>query len=225
MASNPQAALSGLARALIQKNRLSESDVIACTAGDGSTNAFLHEVTQRKLLSARDIAQFASETFGYPLLDIAAVDLKHLPEKMIDANLARKHQVIALAQRTNPNRLTLAIADPSNMRVFDEIRFQTGMQLELVVTEIDKLAKLSEQIGSSARETLEKLNMEDELGSLDVTLDTEAEEDGGSNDIDDAPVVKFIQKVLIDAINEGASDIHFEPYEKFYRIRVRTDGI
>ena len=223
MASNSQAALSGLARALIQKNRISESDAIACSAGDGSTNAFLHEIVQRKLLSARDIAQFASETFGYPLLDITAVDLKQLPEKVIDANLARKHQVIALAQRTNPNRLTLVVADPSNMRVFDEIRFQTGMQLELVVAEIDKLAKISEQVGTSAKETLDKLNMEDELGSLDVKLDTEAEAD--TNDVDDAPIVKFIQKVLIDAINEGASDIHFEPYEKYYRIRVRTDGI
>lgn len=224
MAPNSQAALSGLARALIQKNRLSESDAIACSAGDGSTNAFLHEIMQRKLLSARDIAQFASETFGYPLLDITAVDLKQLPEKVIDANLARKHQVIALAQRTNPNRLTLVVADPSNMRVFDEIRFQTGMQLELVVAEIDKLAKISEQLGTSARESLDKLSMEDELGSLDVKLDPEAEGDV-TTDVDDAPVVKFIQKVLVDAINEGASDIHFEPYEKYYRIRVRTDGI
>ena len=172
MASNSQAAFSGLARALVQKNRLSESDAIACTTGDGSTNAFLHEIMQRKLLSARAIAQFASETFGYPLLDITAVDLKQLPEKVIDANLARKHQVIALAQRTNPNRLTLVVADPSNMRVFDEIRFQTGMQLELVVAEIDKLAKISEQVGTSAKETLDKLNMEDELGSLDVKLAT-----------------------------------------------------
>ncbi|MDR2880767.1 MAG: type IV-A pilus assembly ATPase PilB, partial [Azoarcus sp.] len=133
MAANPQTALSGLARALIQKNRLSETDANACTSGDGTTNAFLHEVTQRKLLSARDVAQFASETFGYPLLDIAAVNRDFLPNKVIDTNLVRKHQVIALSQRTNPNRLVLAVADPSNMRAFDEIRFQTGMQLELVI--------------------------------------------------------------------------------------------
>ena len=225
MAANPQTVLSGLARALIQKNRLSEADAIACTVGDGTTNAFLHEVTQRKLLSARDIAQFASETFGYPLLDIAAVNRDYLPDKVIDANLVRKHQVVALSQRTNPNRLILAVADPSNMRVFDEIRFQTGMQLELVIVEVDKLARFVEQQGSSAKETLEKLSIEDELGALDVALEAESEDQSVTSDVDDAPIVKFIQKVLVDAINEGASDIHFEPYEKYYRIRVRTDGI
>ena len=225
MTANPQIALSGLARALIQKNRLSEADAIACSTGDGTANAFLHEVTQRKLLSARDVAQFASETFGYPLLDIAAVNQDFLPSKVIDSNLVRKHQVIALSQRTNPNRLVLAVADPSNMRVFDEIRFQTGMQLEMVIAEADKLARFVEKIGSSTKETLERLSAADELGVPDVTLENESEDSGAGSDIDDAPIVKFIQKVLVDAINEGASDIHFEPYEKYYRIRVRTDGI
>ena len=225
MAANPQTALSGLARALVQKGRLSEVDAIACTIGDGTTNAFLHEIMQRKLMSARDVAQFASETFGYPLLDLAAVSKDFLPNKVIDANLVRKHQVIALAQRTSPNRLILAIADPSNMRAFDEIRFQTGMQLEMVIAEVDKLAKFVEQLGASTRETLEKLSIGDELGALDVALESESEESAAASDIDDAPIVKFIQKVLVDAINEGASDIHFEPYEKYYRIRIRTDGI
>jgi len=224
MAANPQTALSGLARALIQKNRLSEADAIACTVGDGSANAFLSEVTQRKLLSACEIAQFASETFGYPMLDIAAVNQDYLP-KVIDANLVRKHQVVALSQRSNPNRLILAVADPSNMRIFDEIRFQTGMQLELVIAEIDKLIKFVERQGTSAKETLQKLSMEGELGALDVTSESEADDSVSASDVDDAPIVKFIQKILVDAINEGASDIHFEPYEKYYRIRVRTDGV
>ncbi|MDR0565029.1 MAG: type IV-A pilus assembly ATPase PilB [Azoarcus sp.] len=225
MASNPQAALSGLARALIQKKRLSEADAIACSGGDGSANTFLHEIVQRKLLSARDVAQFASETFGYPLLDLSAVNPDFLPSKVIDANLVRKHQVFALAQRTNPNRIVLAVADPSNMRVFDEIRFQTGLQLELVIAEADKLAKVVEQQGTSTQDTLEKLSSSDELGVPDVSLDDAEGDSSSGSDVDDAPIVKFIQKVLIDAINEGASDIHFEPYEKYYRIRVRTDGI
>jgi len=225
MAANPQAALSGLARALIQKNRLSEADAVACTVGEGTTNAFLHEVTQRKLLSARDVAQFASETFGYPLLDIDAINRDYLPDKVIDANLVRKHQVIALSQRTNPNRLILAVADPSNMRVFDEIRFQTGMQLEMVIVEVDKLAKFVEKQGDSTNESLKKLSIEDELGALDVAIEAESEDQTAASDVDDAPIVKFIQKVLVDAINEGASDIHFEPYEKYYRIRLRTDGV
>ncbi|MDR1855055.1 MAG: type IV-A pilus assembly ATPase PilB [Azoarcus sp.] len=226
MAATPQTALNGLARALIQKNLLSEADAVACSAsGDGATNAFLHEVTQKKLLSARDIAKFVSETFGYPLLDIAAVNIDFLPKGVIDVNLARKHQVVALSQHSSPSRLTLAVADPSNMRVFDEIRFQTGMQLELVVGEVDKLAALVEKLNASAKETLDQLsNMEDELGAMDVALESENDE-AAVTDVDDAPIVKFIQKVLVDAINDGASDIHFEPYEKFYRIRVRTDGV
>jgi type IV pilus assembly protein PilB len=227
MAANPQTALSGLARALIQKNRLTEADAIACTATGGSTNAFLHEVAQRRLMSASDIAQFASETFGYPLLDLSAINRDFLPKGVIDANLVRKHQIIALAQHTTPSRLTLAVADPSNMRVFDEIRFQTGLQLELVIAEVDKLAKLVEQLGATAKETLEQLSggIEDELGALDASVEVETDDTAGANDVEDAPIVKFIQKVLIDAINEGASDVHFEPYEKYYRIRVRTDGI
>lgn len=224
MALTSQTALSGLARALVQKNLLSETDAIACTAGDGSSNAFLHEITQKKILNARDIAQFASETFGYPLLDIGVVNTEFLPKGVIDPTLARKHQVIALSQRSNPNRLTLAVADPSNMRVFDEIRFQTGMQLDLVIAEVDKLARMAEQLVATAQETLSQLSMEDELGALDVTLEPETDE-AAANDVDDAPIVKFIQKVLVDAINDGASDIHFEPYEKYYRIRVRTDGV
>ena len=223
MVATSPAALTGLARALIQKGRISETDANACSSGT-ATNAFLQEVTQKGLLSARDIAQFASETFGYPLLDVASLNLDYLPKGDIDANLVRKHQVIALARQTNPNRLTLAVADPSNMRAFDEIRFQTGMQLELVIAEVNKLDKLVERMGTSDVEVLKQMSMEDELGSLEVSLEDDAE-DVQQNDVDDAPVVKFIQKVLIDAINEGASDVHFEPYEKFYRIRVRTDGV
>ncbi|MDR2032116.1 MAG: type IV-A pilus assembly ATPase PilB [Azoarcus sp.] len=223
MAANPQTALSGLARALIQKKRLSEADAIACVAGNGAANAFLQEVVQRGLLDAFAIAQFASETFGYPLIDLSAVNLEFLPKAVIDVNLVRKHQVVALAQRTNPARLALAVADPSNMRVFDEIRFQTGMQLELIIAEVDKLARLVDRVSASDRDALDQLNAEDELGALEASLT--ADSDDVTTDVEDAPVVKFIQKILVDAINEGASDIHFEPYEKYYRIRVRTDGL
>ncbi|MDR0716142.1 MAG: type IV-A pilus assembly ATPase PilB [Azoarcus sp.] len=223
MAANPQTALSGLARALIQKKRLSEADAVACVASNGTANAFLHEVVQRGLLNAFAIAQFASETFGYPLIDLSAVDREFLPKNVIDSNLVRKHQVVALAQHSSPTRLALAVADPSNMRVFDEIRFQTGMQLELVIAEVDKLGRLVDQLAASDKEMLEQLNAEDELGALEASLASDSDE--ATTDVEDAPIVKFIQKVLVDAINEGASDVHFEPYEKYYRIRVRTDGI
>jgi type IV pilus assembly protein PilB len=222
MAANPQTALSGLARALIQKGRLSEADAIACTPSDGATNGLLLGLIQRGLFTARDIAQFVSETFGCPQVDIDSVSLEFLPKNTVDINLMRKHQVIPLAQHTSPARLTLAVADPSNMRVFDEIRFQTGVQLELVIAEVNKLIKLVEVIGTSSSQALDNLSTDDELGAANVSTDGTDEE---VSDVEDAPIVKFIQKILIDAINEGASDVHFEPYEKYYRIRVRTDGI
>ncbi|NMG33019.1 type IV-A pilus assembly ATPase PilB [Azoarcus sp. TTM-91] len=226
MAANPQTALSGLARALIQHGRLSEADALACAPNaSGSTNGFLLEVAQRGLLAPREVARFAAETFGYPQLDLAAVDRSTLPRDAVDRKLMSKHQVVALGRRQN--RLLLAVADPSNMRVLDEIRFQTGLQVDLVVVEADKLAKLAEALSESTEQTLKDLTGDEfDMDLLQQEAPGEqATTEDSSNEVDDAPVVKFIQKVLIDAINEGASDIHFEPYEKYYRIRVRTDGV
>ncbi len=226
MAANPQTALSGLARALIQNGRLSESDAAACSpTANASTHAFLLEIANRGLLSTKDIATFAAETFGYPLLDLAAMDKGSIPRDAIDRKLMQKHQVVPIGKRQN--RLLLAVADPSNMRVLDEIRFQTGLQIDLVIVEADKLGKLADTLSESADQTLKDLTGDDfDMGSLEETGSQPAAEiDDGASEVEDAPVVKFIQKVLIDAINEGASDIHFEPYEKYYRIRVRTDGL
>lgn len=225
MAANPQTALSGLARALIQHGRLTEADVLSCSPkSTGSSNAFLLEIAQRGLMSTRDIARFAAETFGYPLFDIGAIEKSSIPRDAVDRKLMGKHQVVALGKRQN--RLTLAVADPSNMRVLDEIRFQTGLQVDLLVVEVDKLCKLADSLAESTEQTLKDLTGDEfdmDLLQQDGTSEQAASED--TSEVDDAPVVKFIQKVLIDAINEGASDIHFEPYEKYYRIRVRTDGV
>lgn len=225
MAANPQPVISGLARALIQHGRLSEADAVACSTNTANVpNGFITELAQRKLITPRAIATFAAETFGYPLLDIGAIDLQSIPRDAVDRKLVSKHQVIPLMKRQN--RLTVATADPSNMRALDEIRFQTGLQVDLVVAEADKLAQVVEKLSESAGQTLKDLTGEE--FDLDMLQDSATEatlpvED--TQEVDDAPVVKFIQKVLIDAINEGASDVHFEPYEKYYRIRVRTDGV
>ena len=224
MAATANVTLSGLARALIQHERLSEADAIACTQGKAeNANAFLLELARRGLLSTRDVARFAAATFAYPLFDIGALDASMVPRDVVDRKLMAKHQVVGLTKRQN--RITLAVADPANMRALDEIRFQTGLQLDLVVVEADKLARLIEALFESAQQTLKEMTGEEfdmdllQQGGANEEVEEEASE------VDDAPVVRFIQKVLIDAINEGASDIHFEPYEKFYRIRVRTDGI
>ncbi|MCL4756967.1 MAG: type IV-A pilus assembly ATPase PilB [Rhodocyclaceae bacterium] len=225
MAANPQSPLSGLARALIQQGRLSEADASACTAAAGSApNSFIHELVQRKLMNYSDIAHFAAETFGYPLFDIGALDQATIQKDAIDRKLMSKHQVVPLAKRQN--RLIIAAADPANMRVLDEIRFQSGLQVDIVVAEADKLGQCVERLAESADKALADLTGEDlEIDLLDQDAPSEKEAADAAQEVEDAPVVKFIQKILIDAINEGASDIHFEPYEKYYRIRVRTDGI
>ena len=225
MAATSKPALSGFARALIQHGRLQEADAAACTAhaGEGG-NAFMLEVANRGLMSCAAMARFAADTFGYPLLDIAAFDPQVFAREAVDRKLLGKHLVIPLLKRQN--RITLAVADPSNLRALDEIRFQTGMQLDLVVTEADKLKRAVESMSETAADTLKELTGEAfDMDLLQQEGPTQQQQEEEANEVDDAPVVKFIQKVLIDAINEGASDIHFEPYEKFYRIRVRTDGI
>lgn len=226
MAANPQTPLSGLARALIQQGRVSEADAISCAeAGKSAPNGFILELDKRGLLSGIETARFAAETFGYPLLDIAALDATSIQREGVDRKLLAKHQVIPLAKRQN--RLIIATADPSNMRALDEIRFQSGMQVDLVVTEAAKLAKVVEKLAESTEQTLRDLTGDGlEVDLLEgVGAPAELDGDDANQEVDDAPVVRYIQKILIDAINEGASDIHFEPYEKMYRIRVRTDGV
>ena len=225
MAATSKPALSGFARALIQHGHLKEADAVACTthAGEAAT-AFILEVANRGLMSCAAMARFAAETFGYPLLDLAAFDAAMFAREAVDRKLLAKHQVAPLAKRQN--RITLATADPSNLRALDEIRFQTGLQLELVIVEADKLKRVVEALSESAADTLKELTGEAfDMDLLQQDSPTQSRDEEEANEVDDAPVVKFIQKVLIDAINEGASDVHFEPYEKFYRIRVRTDGI
>ncbi|KAA3652601.1 MAG: type IV-A pilus assembly ATPase PilB [Proteobacteria bacterium] len=225
MAANPQIALTGLARALIQQNRLTEADAVACTAEQqNKANGFILETARRGLLSERDIARFAADTFGHPLLDISALEPGNIVSDAIDRKLIGKHHVLPIAKRGN--RLTVALADPTNLRALDEIRFQSGLSVDPVVVEASKLQSAIDKQGESAKESLEALTGGDEfdMDMLEQEAPSEAAADDAQAEVDDAPVVRFIQKVLIDAINEGASDIHFEPYEKYYRIRVRTDG-
>lgn len=224
MVSASAAQHSGLIRALIQHGRLSEADAAACMQNASDyANAYIIELAQRGLIDTAAVARFAAETFGHPLVDLAALDPASFAHDAVDRKLAIRHQVVALARRQN--RLTLAVADPSNARALDEIRFQTGMQLDLVVAEADKLARAVDSQTESAEQVLKALTGEESGFDL-LRQDGQPEAgDKDSSEVDDAPVVRFIQKVLIDAINEGASDIHFEPYEKYFRIRVRTDGV
>lgn len=225
MAATPQTQpLSGLARALVQAGRLKEAEAEQLLAqANTEKHSLIEQIIASQKASAIEIARFVADTFGYPLLDLAAFDEAHIPETAIDRKLIATHKVIPLNKRGN--RLSVAIADPTNLRALDEIRFQTGLAVDPIVVEHPKLAPLVTKYSESASETLKNLASDDiNLDFLDEDTSTKADEAAGQ-EIDDAPVVKFIQKMLLDAINEGASDIHFEPYEKYYRIRFRVDGI
>ncbi len=225
MAATPQnPPLSGLARALVQAGQLKEVEAEQLLSQASSAKiSLIEQIILSQKASAATIARFIADTFGYPLLDLAAFDEAHIPENAIDRKLIATHKVIPLNKRGN--RLSVAIADPTNLRALDEIRFQTGLTVDPIVVEHSKLAALVAKYSESAADSMKSLVSDDiNLDFLDEDSTAKADEAAGQ-DIDDAPVVKFIQKMLLDAINDGASDIHFEPYEKFYRIRFRVDGI
>jgi len=222
VAAIPQSSLSGLARALIQKGQLSERDAETLHADAGAAGvSFVEQLIAKRRMSERDIAEFTSQTFGFPLLDLSAVDPEFLPTKLIDDKLMSSRRVIPLVQRGN--RLFVGFSDPTNRTTYDEIKFQTGLMVDPIVVEDSKLGTLLGKILQASDTSLSTLVAEDVSGEL-MEVASEPDPEVGA-DIDDAPVVKYIQKILLDAINGGASDIHFEPYEKFYRVRYRQDGI
>jgi type IV pilus assembly protein PilB len=174
-------------------------------------------------MNARQLAKFCSDTFGFGALDLSAVSVENLPNGILDHKLAQKLRVIALHKRGN--RLSIGVSDPTNLQVVEQIKFQTQLAVDLVIVEHDKMLALLEKLNQSTETSLNELIGDDvDLGDLEEqTIQDTTSIDAGA-DVDDAPVVKFLQKILFDAINQGASDLHFEPYEKFYRIRYRVDG-
>jgi len=223
-------ALTGLARALVQQGKLrpDRAENFARKAAQGNTQFIDELISSAEVtgLSAGGVAKFAADTFGHPLLDLSSVDIEQLPRDIIDKKLITSQRVLALRKRGN--RLAVAVSDPTNFAALDQVKFQTQLALDVVVVEHDKLMKLVEAQGQSVNQKLEDLAGGDDIdlsGLESVDPDAGPAEDAGSAEVDDAPVVRFIQKLLLDAIGEGASDLHFEPYEKFYRVRFRVDGV
>ncbi len=223
-ATPPSSNLSGLARALVQAGRLKENEAEQLLAqAQANKTSLPEEIVGTKKIPALDLARFASETFAAPLFDLAALDEAHLPKGAVDPKLIRTHRIIPLFKRGN--RLAVGTADPTNLHGLEEIRFQSGLAIDPIVVEVSKLLPLVTKLSESTEDTLKNMSGEDvNLDFLDEAAETSPVDEAAGADIDDAPIVKFLQKVLLDAINEGASDIHFEPYEKYYRIRFRVDG-
>lgn len=190
-------------------------------ASDSQT-PFISALLESGHLDARSLALFCAETFGYPQLDLSVLNLGMLPEKAIDAKLMESHAVLALAKRGN--KIYVALSDPTNIQALDQIKFQTELTVEPIIVEHPILLKQIQKLVKSAEQSLSEM-VGDEQEINFVEEDAVAVADAAATDIDDAPVVRFLQKILTDAINQGASDLHFEPFEKFYRIRFRVDGV
>jgi len=216
--------LSGIARALVQGGHLTVAEAAKLVGDARSANVtFVEQIISSKKMSAREVAQFSSEIFGFPLLDLGAYDPQQVLPDAIDRKLVQQHRVVALAKRGN--RLSVAISDPTNKAALDQIKFQTSLAIDPVVVEDDKLGAILATMADAAGAAV--LDIPDDDLNLEFT-DEEAlakAEEASMPDVDDAPVVRFLQKMLMDAIRDGASDLHFEPYEKSYRIRFRIDGI
>jgi len=221
---NPQFQLGGLARKLVLDNVLTEAKAVE--AGKNAVRdkiPFVSYIVSRKLVSGRAVAKAASEEFGVPVLDIDAIDVEPDVVKLVTEKLIRKHNTLPIFKRGS--RLFVAVSDPTNLQALDEIKFQAGMGTEPILVEDDKLERAIDRALEASDTSLADLGDAD-LDDVDFA-DEEANTgpDVSASEADDAPVVRFVNKVLLDAINKGASDIHLEPYEKNYRVRFRVDGM
>lgn len=222
----PRVNLGGLGRKLVQDGMLdAETAQNAYQEAMKEKVPFVAHVVNKGLVKGSDVAAAASTEFGVPMLDLQAIDVDTEIVKIVDPKLVEKHHALPIYKRGK--RLFVAISDPTNLAALDEIKFHTSMTVEAVVVEEDKLQKTIQKALEAADTSMEELQGGDldDLDNLDVGGGDEEDADVSRDDIDDAPVVRFVNKVLLDAINKGASDIHFEPYEKFYRVRFRMDGM
>ncbi len=223
LADAPHSALSGVARVLVHAGKLNPktAEELVRTSRDKRTS-FVASVIAAGSVSSADLAHTLSTALALPLLDLTAIDATKLPKNVIEAKLAAQYQVVVLGKRGN--RLFIGGADPTDQEAAERIKFATQLSPEWVIVEHDKLAKLLESTGASTNEAMESLSSGD--FEFDVTDDVTSQpaDSQEQSDVEDAPVVRFLQKMLIDAINLRASDLHFEPYEYHYRVRFRVDG-
>jgi type IV pilus assembly protein PilB len=215
--------LTGLARTLVASGLLNEDAARQAVLQSAKEKvALVPFLIGHKLASGRDVASAASAGFGVPLLDLEAFDPDPEINKKVADNLIKKNHAIPLFKRDN--RLFIGVSDPTNLQGLDEIKFHTGLNTEAVLVEDDKLTQAIERALEASDNKLTELGGDD-LGNLDdLEVSDERPDEREDSDIDDAPVVRFVNKVLLDAIRKGASDLHFEPYEKIYRVRLRIDG-
>ncbi len=227
--SSPRIILAGLARALVNQNLLTEEAATkAVDQANKSKTALSAFLVEQKLVAAKDIALVSAEAFGYPLFDITQLDLENAPLKIVSEDLIKKHRALPLLKRGRT--LFVAIADPTNLRALDDIKFNCNLTVEpIVVLETALTADFIDKVlvGPDGSNSMED---DDTLGDLETTAgdDDPNKASGtvvGENKDDEVPIVRFVNGMLVKAITQGASDLHFEPYEKMYRVRFRQDGV
>ncbi len=218
----PSMALPGLGRALVSAGKLGQKAAEDLyRKAQSSRTSFIAELTGSGAVSPYDLAHTMSTAFAAPLLDLDAIDTNRLPTELLDPKICADFRIVVLSKRNN--RLIVATADPADQQAAEKIKFATQMGVDWVIAEYDKLSKLVDARSTSANEAMENIvgDVEfDDLAAESAIADT-AEK---ATEVDDAPVVKFLHKMLIDAFNMRASDLHFEPYEHQYRVRFRIDG-
>ena len=224
-ATAPKSNLSGLPRRLVQDGIVTEEEVQEATAAARKEKLPLvaYLVANGKA-DSRAVAVAASHEFGVPLLDLDAIEIDLDTLRAVDQKLVNKHRVLPLIKRGQ--RLFLGVSDPTNLQAIDDVKFQTTLRIDPVVVEEDKLEERITKALEAVDTTMSALDDEDlDLDNLDISGGDDDDDDVSRDEIEDAPVVRFVNKVLLDAIKRGASDVHFEPYEKIFRVRTRLDGV
>ncbi|MCH8336654.1 MAG: type IV-A pilus assembly ATPase PilB, partial [Proteobacteria bacterium] len=224
-ATAPKSNLSGLPRRLVQDGIITEAVVQEATAAARKEKlGLVAYLVANEKADSRAIAVAASHEFGVPLLDLDSIDIELETLRAVDQKLVSKHRVLPLIKRGK--KLFLGISDPTNLQAIDDVKFQTTLRIETVVVEEAKLEERITKALEAVDTTMSALDDEDlDLENLDVMGGDDDPDELSRDDIDDAPVVRFVNKVLLDAIKRGASDVHFEPYEKIFRVRTRLDGV
>jgi len=221
MMMNETVMLSGLARQLVDAQLLAEAAAQqAVVKAKQAKVPLVTYLVQQRLVQSRPLAELAAQEFGVPFLDLSAIDKEQLPKDIVNEKLMQQHHFLPLSKRGN--KLFIALSDPTNQQAINDVSFGSKLAVEVVLVEDDKLHQAIEKYLDGGTGGLD-------LGDIDLDLETEGgerpQEAVAGTDADDAPVVKFVNKMLLDAIKKGSSDLHFEPYEKMYRVRFRTDGV
>jgi len=224
VASSSDMQFSGLLKCIIKEGLLTEADAQAHSdAAKKSKTPLISYLVNNKHISATTIATHAATEFGLPFFDLSAVDKSILPSGLVSEKLIHKHHALPLFKRGN--RLFIALSDPTNFQALDDIKFHTRLNTETILVEEDKLVAAIDSFLEAADTSMTDL-LDSDLDNIELSAgDEESKDDTANSDIDDAPIVRFVNKILLDAIKKGASDIHLEPYEKTFRIRFRSDGM